>query len=184
MTTAGRCCPSVALSTNSLLRTVVVFAVAAAASGCSSGHPTAPSSQSLKHNSAFIERAEQSCTHAKTKLDALPVFPFPHFDPLHPDPHLLPKIGRFFTGPGNELPITRRLYAQLRTLGNPPASRAAWSDVIATYREYIAVFEHEDSAALAADTGAWVKSVKENRQAHKRLADSTAAFGTTRCDVL
>jgi hypothetical protein len=164
-------------------RTVIVLAVVATASGCSGGHSTAPR-QSLKQNRAFIARAERSCARAKTQLDALPSFPFRHFDPLHPDPRLLPKIGHFFTGPGNELPIVRRLYTQLRALGTPPANRAAWSEVIATYREYIAVFEQEDTAALAADTQAWVKAVKENRQAHTRLANATATFGTRRCDVL
>jgi hypothetical protein len=167
----------------SLFRIAIVIAAVASASAWSGGHRRAEH-QPATRNAAFIVHAERICNHARTRLDALPAFPFRHFDALHPDPRLLPKIGRFFAGAGNELPIVRKLEIELRALGEPPANRAAWSDVLETLREYIAVFEREDRAALGADASTWVKAVRLNRQLHTRLNEATTAFGAKGCDVL
>jgi hypothetical protein len=172
-----------ASSTQSLIRIAILASAVTSVTACSGAHPVAER-QPAKPNAAFIARAERICSHARTQLNALPAFPFRQFDALHPDPHLLPRVGRFFTGPGNELPIVRRLVTKLRALGNPAANRAAWSDVLKTLREYIAVFEQEDTAAIGADTSAWVKAVRLNRRLPTRLASATAALGAKRCDVL
>lgn len=118
------------------------------------------------------------------QLNALPAFPFRHFDALQPDSQDLPKVGRFFTGPGNELPIVRQLDTQLHALGAPPANPTAWSGVLTTLARYIAVFRQEDAAALRADAATWVQAVRLNRRLHTRLARATAAFGARDCDVL
>ena len=61
----------------------------------------------------------------------LPPFPFGGFDPLHPDPQLLPQVGAFFTGPGDPRPVLRALDRRLRGLGRPPAVRPLWRLLIA-----------------------------------------------------
>ena len=167
----------------SVFRIAILTAVVAAASACSGGHGDSQQPPA-KRNSAFIARAEHVCSRARAQLDALPAFPFRQFDALHPDARLLPKVGRFFTGKGNELPIVRRLDAELRGLGTPPADHAAWASVLETLRNYIAVFHQEDAAALRADARAWVSAVRLNRQLHTRLATTTTSFGARRCDVL
>jgi hypothetical protein len=159
---------------------VLIAAVAAAlsaATACSDAH------QAPSQNASFITRAESVCTRAKKQLDALPKFPFKGFDPMHPDPRLLPKIGRFFTGAGNELPITRALERQLRALGNPPAAREDWRDVVATFHDFVVVFQREDAAALNANVDGWVKAVRENRRLPDRLRVATKAFGAKRCAI-
>lgn len=118
------------------------------------------------------------------QLNALPAFPFEHFDALRPNSHDLPKVGRFFTGPGNELPIVRGLDTQLHALGAPPANPSGWSDVLTTLARYIAVFRQEDAAALRADAATWVHAVRVNRRLHVRLAQTTTEFGAKGCDVL
>jgi hypothetical protein len=158
---------------------VALLAVTACSGGRSAGPHPSPTA-----NASFIASAAAICARAREQLDVVPDFPFQHFDPLHPNSGVLPKVGRFFTGPGNELPILRRLNKQLYELGNPAIDRTGWRNVVGAIREFITVFEQEDEAALAADVPAWVKSVRLNRLAHKRLADATNAFAASGCDVL
>ena len=70
-------------------------------------------------NAGFVAHADQICTRASRQLAALPPFPFPNFDPLHPDPRLLAQVGAFFTGPGDPRPIFQTLNTRLRALGKP-----------------------------------------------------------------
>jgi hypothetical protein len=165
----------------SLLRTLAVVSVLLPSAACGG---TASQHASPGANTAFVARAERSCVRARKQLDAVPAFPFHGVDAMHPDPRVLPAVGRFLTGRGNELPIVRRLERQLRALGDPPAKRAEWRRVLATLHDFEGVFAQEDQAALAADVPGWVKSVRANRQLPKRLAGATAGFGAKRCDVL
>jgi hypothetical protein len=131
----------------------------------------------------FVARAEAYCTRAKADFDALPPFPFKNFDPLHPDPKVLPKVGRYFAGAGNGIPIARRLDRQLRGIGNPPSDGPAWRTVLATFHEFIAVIQREHATALRADVGGWVKAVRENRLMPDRLTSAAKAFGAKRCAI-
>ena len=101
-------------------------------------------------NDAFRGRADALCVAAAARLAALPSFPFSDFDPLRPDPKLLPKVGRFFTGPHDPRPILRALDTHLRALGRPPAETSAWVDVLAARTASLAINEEQDKAALAA----------------------------------
>ena len=131
----------------------------------------------------FVARAQSLCVHAKAQIDALPAFPFRNFDALHPDPTTLVDVGRFFTGPGNEVPIGRSLLRRLEALGTPPSGQRAWRRILATFREFIAVIRREASAALHADVDTWVKAVRENRLLPGRLAAATKTFGARRCAI-
>jgi hypothetical protein len=50
-------------------------------------------------NTRFVVRVNAACSDARAKIARLPRFPVQHFDPLDPDPGLLPEVGRFFSGP-------------------------------------------------------------------------------------
>jgi hypothetical protein len=131
----------------------------------------------------FIAAAERACVSAKAKIDGLPDFPFKNFDALHPDRKTLVKVGQFFVGPGNEVPIVRSLVRQLAALGAPPSSRTAWNNVLATFREFITVIQREASAALRADVKGWVNAVEENRLLPGRLSEAAKTFGAKRCAI-
>jgi hypothetical protein len=146
-----------------------------AASGSGGAHPIA--------KRTFVAQAQRMCVHAKAQIAALPAFPFRNFDPIHPDPKTLVDVGKFFTGPGNEVPIGRSLLRRLQSLGTPPSGRRAWQRVLATFREFIAVIRREASAALRADVDTWVAAVRENRLLPRRLAVATRAFGAPRCAI-
>ena len=134
-------------------------------------------------NTRFIARANHLCTSASRQLAALPPFPFPDFDPLHPDPTLLPQVGAFFTGPGDARPILRTLDARLRGLGRPPLERRAWTHTLDARAAALAVINRQDHAALAADVPGFVNRVNDSTTAFRRMAINTAVFGTTQCIV-
>jgi hypothetical protein len=149
--------------------TALLIAVAAEAS-------TSPKAQ-------FISHAEADCTRASTAIQSLPPFPFKNFDALHPDKSVLPKVGQFFSGPGNEVPIARRLVRQLTALGTPPVGRAAWVAMLGTFREFVTVIRAEATAASHGDVRAWVAAVQENRLLPDRLTSAANVFGAKRCAI-
>jgi hypothetical protein len=64
-------------------------------------------------NTRFVRLANGICDRAAAKLAGLPPFPFPQFDPLHPDPTLLPQVGAFLTGAGDPRPTLAALAADV-----------------------------------------------------------------------
>jgi hypothetical protein len=132
-------------------------------------------------NNSFRARANALCAAAGKQFATLPNFPFSNFDPLHPDPKLLPKVGRFFTGPGDPRPIMRRLDAALHALGQPPANPAGWTHLLAAQQTTVNVRTEQDNAALAANTHAFINSLKDVDRNTRQLAITATTFGTTTC---
>ena len=124
-------------------------------------------------NHAFRVRADALCAMASRRLAALPPFPFPGFDPLHPDPQLLPQVGRFFTGPHDPRPILHALEASLQVLGQPPADRRGWARVIAARAAALKVNDEQDRAALSGYPGAFVRSVHDAQRSFRAVAIGT-----------
>jgi hypothetical protein len=132
-------------------------------------------------NAAFRARADARCAVAAKQLASLPPFPFANFDPLRPDPRLLPPVGAFFTGPHDPRPTLDALDAQLRALGQPPASRSGWARVLAARAASRATYDEQDQAALAADVPAFVKSLHDVDTTFRTVAISATVFGVDRC---
>ncbi len=132
-------------------------------------------------DASLVALADQICARASRQLAALPPFPFPTFDPLHPNPGLLPRVGAFFTGPGDPRPIFDNLNARLRALGQPPARRGRWARVLHARGAELTVINEQDRAALASDAPAFVHSVRDSTTAFRQIALTSAVFGTTRC---
>jgi len=132
-------------------------------------------------NRSFIDAANARCTAAGRRLGALPRFPFSNFDPLRPDPKLLPNVGRFFTGPGDPRPILRALTTSLRALGQPPADRTRWVRVLAARVAALNINGEQDKAALAADVPGFVKSVHDVDSTLRQVAITATIFGVPDC---
>jgi hypothetical protein len=129
----------------------------------------------------LIVHADQICTRASRQLAALPPFPFTNFDPLHPDPALLPQVGAFFTGPGDPRPIFQTLSRRLRALGQPPAADGWWARMLHARGAELAVINEQDRAALAGDAPAFVHSVRDSIGAFREIAITATVIGATRC---
>ena len=108
-------------------------------------------------------------------------FPFSTFDPLHPDPSLLPAVGRFFTGPDDVRPTLLTLDAHLGALGQPPADAGAWRRVLAARTAALAVHDEQDQAALTADPPAFIKSVHDVERTFRAVAITATVFGVSQC---
>jgi len=132
-------------------------------------------------NAHFVRLANGICRRAAAKLAGLPPFPFPQFDPLHPDPALLPKVGAFLTGAGNPRAILTTLDSQLRSLGRPAAQATEWSSVLQARQDQLKLIDAQDTAALAGDVPEFVRTVRQSTGPFRQIAVTASAFGTTRC---
>ena len=131
-------------------------------------------------NTAFIRRADAACRATEATGRTLPGFPFSSFDPFHPDPNLLPQVGRFFDQPARRR-LPRGLLRALQQLGQPPANRRAWHDVIKTRRTLLMNETTQIKAALANDASAFVQTVYQQAKDYNSLVFTSAIFGVQSC---
>jgi hypothetical protein len=132
-------------------------------------------------NTAFLARANGACTAATARIAKLPRFSIENFDPLHPEPGLLPKVGQFFSGPGDSRPMLHALHRQLVALGPPPANARAWNAMLHSLAAKTVDFERQVRTALAADVPGWVHATKAALTGERRLLVADAVFGTDKC---
>jgi hypothetical protein len=111
---------------------------------------------------------------------ALPGFPFSTFDPFHPDPQLLPQVGRFFDQPARRR-LPRALLATLQKLGSPPADSRAWDDVLKARQGALAMETRQIKAALADDAPAFVRTLYQQARDTNELVFTSAVFGVQSC---
>ena len=131
-------------------------------------------------NDAFIRHADSACRATERKAGALAPFPFSDFDPFHPDPQELPKVGQFFNEPARR-DLPSGLLKKLERLGAPPASRRAWKNVLGARRTLLANEKKQTDAALANDAPTFVKSVYQQSRDYNKLVFGSAVFGVQDC---
>jgi hypothetical protein len=131
-------------------------------------------------NAPFIARANSLCTAMQTAGSKLSGFPFSNFDPLHPNPALLPQVGRFFDQPERRR-LAPDLLARLVALGAPPAQPAEWARVLRARRAQIADESAQIQAALANNAPAFVRAVKQFGPVFNELVLASAVFGVQAC---
>jgi allene oxide cyclase-like protein len=131
-------------------------------------------------NDKFVRRADAACRATERKAQALPPFPFSDFDPFHPDPQELPKVGQFFNDPARR-DLPSGLLEKLERLGAPSASRGAWKNVLGARRTMLASEKKQTKAALANDAPTFVKSVYQQSRDYNKLVFRSAVFGVQEC---
>ncbi|HEX5191672.1 MAG TPA: hypothetical protein VFW09_02645 [Solirubrobacteraceae bacterium] len=129
-------------------------------------------------NKGFIQRAAKACRATEARARRLPGFPFPSFDPFHPDPSLLPQVGRFFE---KQVRLPRALLRELKKLGQPSASRRAWHNVLKARQAVLTVHTEQIRAALDDNAPAFVRTVYRTSRAYNRLVFASAIFGVQSC---
>ena len=151
----------------STLAAVVVLLPAAFFAGCgSSSNSTATShttasipepSASSRLDAAFIGRANAVCARANAATEkAHGKFPYSNFDPLHPDPGLLPKVGAFFA---SSQAIADRVPGELQALGDPRQNAALWHQMLSLSRQSRVIAHRQVAAAQASNVPAFVATV-------------------------
>lgn len=131
-------------------------------------------------NVPFIRQANTACRAAEAKAARLPGFPFSNFDPFDPDTSLLPQVGRFFDQPARRR-LPPALVRQLEGLGQPPASRRAWRNVLTARRTVVSTETQQIKAALADDAPAFVRTVYQQSKDYNSLVFRSAVFGVQSC---
>jgi hypothetical protein len=96
--------------------------VALALGGCGGGSkPSGP-----KLDAHFTQRVNAVCASELAFVNSKGPFPYPKFDPLHPDRALLPRVASALE---RVVPHAQALPAKLRALGEPAAARGEWDRV-------------------------------------------------------
>jgi hypothetical protein len=131
-------------------------------------------------NRRFIRHANADCRAAVRKANRLPRFPFPSFDPFHPDPTLLPQVGRFFDQPARRR-LPRILLRELKRLGEPPASGGGWRNVLRARRTLLMNETTQIKVALADDASTFVRTVYQQSKDYNQLVFASAIFGVQSC---
>jgi hypothetical protein len=149
---------------------VVVVLVAAGISGCGGGSSNSTATgrttasipepaTSSRLDAAFIARANAVCARANIAVEkAHGRFPYSNFDPLHPDPKLLPKVGAFFA---SSQAIADHVEVELQALGDPQRNAAAWHQMLALAGKARAIAHRQVAAAQASNAPAFVATVRE-----------------------
>jgi hypothetical protein len=164
---------------------VVLFAAATSGCGSSSNstgtsHTTAsipgPSASSAL-DAAFLSRANAVCTRANVAIEKIHgKFPYSTFDPLHPDPKVLPKVGAFFA---SSQAIADRVPGELRALGDPQRDAGSWHQMLTLARQSRAIGDRQVAAARASDATAFVATVREVESVHMKLGRLAITAGFT-----
>jgi len=131
-------------------------------------------------NTAFIRRADAACNATEVIGGKLPDFPYPTFDPFHPDKNVLPQVGRFFDQPTRRH-LPEELLTELEKLGQPPSNSGAWQDVLEARRAVLKTETSQINAALAGNTSAFVRTVYDQPTAYNQLVFASAVFGVQSC---
>ena len=135
-----------------------------------------PSTVATTLDPSFIARANAICARAKAAIDAHGRFPYPSFDPLHPNPQLLPTIGAFFAA---NQPITERTLGELRGLGSPRRAQSQWTQLLALAKQDRVIADRQIVAAKAANVPAFVATVNAAHTSGPQLGKLGLTIGFT-----
>ncbi len=148
---------------------------ALALAACGGGGTTSSSTAAgAKIDPAFVAKVDAVCAKANRRFAANGKFPFQNFDPLHPDPKLLPKVGAFFKP---NIATGQMIDAELRALGEPATDARQWNAIRA-----LAIAAHAGAikqvhAALTSDVTGFVATVNQAKRLHTRLDSEARAAG-------
>jgi hypothetical protein len=145
-------------------------------SGSSSKSSPAGPNAALE-NSPFGKKVTGVCFTGTQALGTLPQFPFPAFDPLHPQVSKLAAIARFFEN--GSLPAYQKLIAELKKVKPPAAEKQKYEEFVHQLDLLVANLKRQISAAKSSDVQGFIKTVKavDNRG----LANAESALGIRAC---
>ena len=127
---------------------------------------------------AFVARVNHLCTQTGMAVQRVHGnFSHPGFDPLHPDPKVLPQVGAFFAASRS---INDRLPDEFAALGEPRQAAAKWRAIVALARQDRGVADRQIAAAEASDVPAFVATVREVQRLSARISSLALGAGFAR----
>jgi len=117
------------------------------------------------------------CFTSTEALGALPQFPFPTFDPLHPEVSKLPAIARFFES--GSLPAYQKLLAKLKKVKPPAAEKQKYEQFVNQVDALVANLKRQIASAKSSDAKGFIATVKA--AGGTGLPDAESALGIRAC---
>jgi hypothetical protein len=153
----------------------LVMLAALALAACGGGGKTSSSTAAgAKIAPAFLAKVDAVCAKASRRFAANGKFPFQNFNPLHPDPKQLPKVGAFFKP---NLATHQMIETQLRALGEPATGASQWNAIRALAIAAEAGAIKQVHAALTSDVTGFVATVNQAKRLHTRVDSEARAAG-------
>jgi hypothetical protein len=164
------------------LATLLLAAVALAACGGSSNSSsqgTSTSSGGSVAQTAYGKQLARVCKQAKKELAAAPAFPFPTFNPFHPDASKLPAIGRFFER--TSLPDFEKIVIRFGKVQPPPSARQNLDKFRAQLDGFVTNLKRQIAAAKSSDVRGFIVTVKGTGASTSQLPVTEASLDVPAC---
>lgn len=166
-----------------LAAVLTALAAIAALGGCgsssgSSSNTTSTVASALSQT-PYGKQLSAVCTSAGKTLSALPGFPYPTFNPLHPEASKLPAIGRFFER--TSAPAFQKILLSIDKVQPPPTEKGQFDAFRSQYASFVANLKRQIAAAKASDVSGFVVTVRRLSQSTSQLHRTEALLGVTAC---
>ena len=160
-----------------------VLLAAAALTACgsssdSSSQATSTSSGSVAQT-AYGKQLASFCSQAKKELSSNPPFPYPTFNPFHPDASKLPAIGRFFEK--NSLPAFEKIAADVKKVKPTAAEKQQFEAFVRQLDLQVPDLKRQIAAAKSSDVSGFIATVKQLGASVSKLRAAQAALGVPAC---
>jgi hypothetical protein len=161
----------------------LMASAALAACGSSSSSTTSTTGSSGGSNAvaqtAYGKQLASFCSQAKKELSSNPPFPYPTFNPFHPDASKLPAIGRFFEK--NSLPAFEKIAADVKKVKPTAAEKQHFEAFVRQLDLQVPDLKRQIAAAKSSDVSGFIATVKQLGASVSKLRAAQAALGVPAC---
>jgi hypothetical protein len=140
--------------------------------GACGGGKKATASQKL--DAPFAHRVDGVCARTLAQYQANGRFPYPQFDPVHPDPKLLPRVGAFLA---RNQPAAQATPGEMRALGEPAQARAQWDRVRTLITQAMASSARQVAFAKSSNAAGFAAETRTANRLHETLTADGKALG-------
>jgi hypothetical protein len=149
-------------------------------SATSTAERTSPSgSASAEPDPAFKAKVASLCKADGDALRLQGAFPFPNFDPEHPDPSKFPRIADY---EAKTVATVRSWQAQLHALGHPSAGLTAWNTFLDAVDRGAQSTADQQDAARRGDSAAFTQTFHDLVSHGFAATQAALDIGLPSCD--
>ena len=132
-----------------------------------------------KVDAAFKAKVVLLCTAASTALKAQGAFPYPSFDPSHPDVSDFPGIAAY---EAKTVATEKSWQSQLQALGKPTAGGIRWKKFLTTVNRTVKETVAQQAAAQTGAGAAFTTTYKTLSSEQKTDAKAAQRIGLPSCN--
>ena len=163
----------------SLLATLAAAALVACGSSSDTSSQTTSTNSGSVAQTAYGKQLASFCSQAKKELSSNPPFPYPTFNPFHPDASKLPAIGRFFEK--NSVPAFEKIAADVKNVKPTAAEKQHFEAFVRQIEMQVPDLKRQIAAAKSSDVSGFIATVKEIGASVSKLRAAQASLGVPAC---